>query len=101
MKGFARVGINPKTNVVVLSWLNSDNKNDVVDLAAVMNRGAFSVTENFPVSKAYTMFTLLGLRWIVVVGEPDGGTVVGVLTRESFMASNLKEKTGIDARAFE
>jgi len=101
MKGFARVGMNPKTNVVVLSWLNSDNKNDVVDLAAVMNRGAFSVTEDFPVSKAYTLFTLLGLRWIVVVGGPDGSTVVGLLTRESFIASNLKEKTEVDTRAFQ
>ena len=53
------------------------------------------VTSNFPLSKAYNLFTLLGLRWIVVVNL-EGGTVVGILTRESFLDSHVKEKTGID-----
>ena len=60
-----------------------------------------SVPEHFPLSKAYNLFTLLGLRWIVVVGGVDGGTVVGVLTRESFSESYLREKTGMDPRAFQ
>ena len=33
---------------------------------------------------------------IVVVGGSGGGDVVGVLTRESFLEANLKEKTGTD-----
>ncbi|VEU42657.1 unnamed protein product [Pseudo-nitzschia multistriata] len=85
MMGHARVGRNRRTNVLVISWLNPDNKYDVVDLASVMNRGAFSVPVDFPVSKAYDLFTLLGLRWIVVLGGPHGGSVVGILTRESFL----------------
>eukprot|EP00537_Pseudo-nitzschia_pungens_P002124 CAMPEP_0172361830 /NCGR_PEP_ID=MMETSP1060-20121228/5602_1 /TAXON_ID=37318 /ORGANISM="Pseudo-nitzschia pungens, Strain cf. cingulata" /LENGTH=986 /DNA_ID=CAMNT_0013084211 /DNA_START=98 /DNA_END=3058 /DNA_ORIENTATION=- len=101
LQGFARVGLNPRTNVVVISWLNPDCKDDVLDLAAVMNRGAYSVPEDFPLSKAYNLFTLLGLRWIVVVGGADGGTVVGLLTRESFLELNLKEKTGKYATYFE
>ena len=100
-KGFARVGRDRKNNVVVISWLNPDYKDDVLDLEAVMNRGTYIVPEHCPLSKAYTLFTLLGLRWIVVVGGPDGGTVVGLLTRESFLESYLKFKTGIDAKIFQ
>ena len=99
-EGFARVERDRKNNVVVISWLNPEYKDDVVDLEAVMNRGSYSVPEDFPLSKAYNLFTLLGLRWIVVVGGTDGGTVVGLLTRESFSDSNLKARTGVDAKAF-
>jgi CBS domain-containing protein len=100
-KGFARVGRDRKNNVVVISWLNPDYKDDVIDLEAVMNRGTYIVPEHFPLSKAYSLFTLLGLRWIVVVGGIDSGTVVGILTRESFLESYLKLKTGVDPRAFQ
>jgi hypothetical protein len=100
-KGFARVGRDRKINRVVISWLNPDYKDDVVDLEAVMNRGTYIVPEHFPLSKAYSLFTLVGLRWIVVVGGIDGGTVVGLLTRESFLESYLKQKTGVDARIFQ
>lgn len=97
---FARVGRDTSNNVVVISWLNPDYRDDVLDLEAVMNRGTYIVPEHCPLSKAYSLFTLLGLRWIVVVGGPDGGTVVGVLTRESFSESNLKAKTGMDSSLF-
>jgi len=89
----ARVGRCRKNNVVIIKWLNSKHKNDIVDLEAVMNRGTYTVPEDFPLSKAYNLFTLLGLRWIVVVGGIDGG-VVGMLTRESFLDSHVKERTG-------
>ena len=100
-KGFARVGRHRKNNVVVISWLNPDYKDDVLDLEAVMNRGTYIVPEHFPLSKAYSLFTLLGLRWIVVVGGIDSGTVVGILTRESFLESYLKLKTGVDPKTFQ
>jgi len=89
----ARVGRCRKNNVIIIKWLNSNNKNDVVDLEAVMNRGTYTVPEDFPLSKAFNLFTLLGLRWIVVVGGIDGG-VVGILTRESFLDSHVYERTG-------
>ena len=99
---FAKVGRDTTNNVVVISWLNPEYQNDVLDLEAVMNRGTYVVPEHCPLSKAYSLFTLLGLRWIVVVGGPDGGgTVVGVLTRESFSDSNLKSKTGMDSSLFQ
>ncbi len=97
---FAKVGRDPTNNVVVISWLNQNYQDDVLDLEAVMNRGTYIVPEHCPLSKAYSLFTLLGLRWIVVVGGPDGGKVVGVLTRESFSESNLKSKTGMDSSLF-
>jgi len=100
-KGFARVGRDLTNNVVKITWLNKNCKDCLVDLEAVMNLGTYSVPEHFPLSKAYNLFTLLGLRWIVVVGGVDGGTVVGVLTRESFSESYLREKTGMDPRAFQ
>lgn len=100
-KGFARVARHRKNNVVVISWLNPEYSDDVLDLEAVMNRGTYSVPEHCPLSKAYSLFTLLGLRWIVVVGGKDGGTVVGMLTRESFLDSYLKLKTGMDTKIFQ
>lgn len=93
-KEFARVGRDRNNNVVVISWLNPEFKDYVIDLEAVMNLGTYIVPEHFPLSKAYSLFTLLGLRWIVVVGGIDNGTVVGLLTRESFLESYLKLKTG-------
>ena len=99
-KGFARVGLDRKNNVVIIKWLNPIYKDDVVDLESVMNRGTYFVPEDFPLSKAYNLFTLLGLRWIVVVGGTDGCTVVGMLTRESFLDAHIKEYTGVDVSAF-
>ena len=98
--GFAQVKRDRRNNVLVISWLNPAHENDVVDMEAVMNRGTHIVAEHSPLSKAYNLFTLLGLRWIVVVGGMDGSTVVGMLTRESFQESYLKMKTGVDARIF-
>jgi len=99
-KGFARVGLDRKNHVVIIKWLNPIYKDEVVDLESVMNRGTYFVPEDFPLSKAYNLFTLLGLRWIVVVGGMDGCTVVGMLTRESFLDKHIKEYTGVDVSAF-
>jgi len=87
-EGFIRIRRSSVNNVVMITWLKPCHHENVVDLESVMNRGTFLVLETFPLSKAYRLFTLLGLRWIVVVN--DRGTVVGVLTRESFIDVNAK-----------
>jgi CBS domain-containing protein len=98
---FATVGQDPVEGNVVISWLNPANHDDVVNLEAVMNCGAYCVPEHFPVSKAYRMFTKLGLRWIVVVGGESGGEVVGILTRATLLNTHIYNQTGIDMSCFE
>lgn len=85
---FVRINRNKRGSIVV-SWHNKQFDNYWVDLAAVSNRGTYTVQEFCPVSKAYKMFTSLGLRHIVVLGGTSGGEVVGVLTRASFLQSNI------------
>jgi len=65
-----------------------------VDIAAVMNQGAYCVAAGLPLSKAYTMFTTLGLRHLVVLGGKDGGEVVGVLTRMNFTPDYIESHAG-------
>lgn len=95
--GFATVGRGPHGKVMI-PWMNPSHRNDVVNLQAVMNRGTFSVPEYFPLSKAYMLFTRLGLHWIVVVGE--NGQVVGMVDRGSLLPSHLQEKTGFNTTLF-
>ena len=92
--GFATVGRTADGNVVV-SWLNPDYESDHVNLASVMNRGAFCVPEYCPLSKVRYMFTRLGLRWIVVLGGASGGEVVGMVSRYNLLPSFIEESTGI------
>lgn len=87
--GFGRVGAGSDGRVVV-KWLHPDHEEKFVNLSAVMNRGAFSVPDYFPLSKAYTLFTTLGLRWIVVTGSQDGGKVVGILTRYNLLPAHIE-----------
>ena len=91
-KGFAKLKAGSDGRVVV-KWLHPDHEEKLVNLLAVMNKGAFSVPHYFPLSKAYTLFTKLGLRWIVVTGSPhsDGGCqqVVGILTRHNLTADHI------------
>jgi CBS domain-containing protein len=94
--GFARIGKDPIEGNVVISWLNPAHHNDVVNLEAVMNQGAYCVPEYFPVSKAYRLFAKLGLRWIVVIGGDTGGEVTGMLTRKNLLDSHIYTETGID-----
>ena len=63
-----------------------------VHVAAVMNRGAHTVTEFCPISTAKNMFTTLGLRHLVVLGGDTGGKVVGVLSRSNFLQKNINRK---------
>jgi chloride channel 7 len=95
--GFAIVGRGSHGKIVI-SWMNPSHRNNVINLQAVMNRGTFSVRDYFPLSKAYKLFTRLGLHWIVVV---DGyGQVVGMLNRGSLLPSHVKEKTGFDVSLY-
>eukprot|EP00980_Cylindrotheca_fusiformis_P031071 scaffold25794_cov132-Cylindrotheca_fusiformis.AAC.1 len=91
--GFARVGNVSGTGIVLIKWLNPTCKNKIVNLSAVMNRGAYCVPSYFPLSKAYTMFTKLGLRWIVVTGSNSGGKVVGILTRHNLLPAHVQACT--------
>ena len=93
--GFATVGQDRSGNVVVTS-LNPEFLNRYVNLAAVMNKGTFCVPSDFPISKAHSLFTQLGLRWIVVLGGISGGEVVGMLTRCSFSKSHIRDRTGTE-----
>jgi hypothetical protein len=63
-----------------------------------MNQGTYSVPEYFPLSKAYKLFTNLGLRWIIVVGGKSGGEVVGVLNRSTFLDVHIERRTGASSR---
>ncbi|KAL9189857.1 LOW QUALITY PROTEIN: hypothetical protein ACHAXT_009532 [Thalassiosira profunda] len=66
---FCTVNLNAAGNVVI-SWFDDSFAEYWVDLAAVANRGAYTVPEFCPVSKALNLFTSLGLRHIVVLGGP-------------------------------
>lgn len=97
--GFAKVGTGGTTGQnVIISWLNPKYKDRLVNLSAVMNRGALSVPDYFPLSKAYYMFTKLGKRWIVVTGGSQGGDVVGILTRETLLPSHIQDKNGANKK---
>ena len=64
--------------------LSESERNRLVDVAAAMNRGAYTVAHNTPLSKAYTLFTALGLRTLCVLGK--NGSVVGIVTRSNLQA---------------
>ncbi|KAL7535492.1 hypothetical protein ACHAXR_006526, partial [Thalassiosira sp. AJA248-18] len=91
---FGTVTRNAAGNVVV-SWYNAEFEQYWVDLAAAANRGTYTVPEFCPVSKAYKLFTALGLRHIVVLGGHTGGEVVGILTRASFLESHIEDESGL------
>uniref|UniRef100_A0A7S2XPI2 Chloride channel protein n=1 Tax=Attheya septentrionalis TaxID=420275 RepID=A0A7S2XPI2_9STRA len=81
-------------NLVV--FLADDDRGKHVDVASVMNQGAYCITESCPLSKAQSMFTALGLRHLVVLGGKYGGTVVGMITRCNLDERFIKERTGCD-----
>ena len=74
--------------------LSPQERNYNVDVAAAMNRGAYTVTQNCPLSKAYSLFTALGLRHLPVLGKD--GTVVGMLSRANFLPEHIEKHTGIE-----
>lgn len=67
-----------------------------VDIGAAMNRGAYSVVETTPVSKAYALFCSLGLRTLTVLGER--GKVVGIISRSNLMPEFMESRTGLRMR---
>ena len=76
-----------------ISWMDPKFKKYWVSVAAVMNRGTYTVNHFCPVSKAHYMFTRLGLRHLIVLGV--GGRVVGILTRINLLKDSIQERTGI------
>jgi CBS domain-containing protein len=86
-----RVDVDPRGNIVVR--VCTHERNSHVDIAAAMNKGAFTVTQNCPLSKAYGLFTSMGLRHLPVLG-PDG-KVIGLLTRSNFSPGHLERRTGL------
>ena len=104
---------------VFVAWLNPDYEYHWVNIGAVMNRGAYCVryahlvsfvvsttiadhfplsfnsSEFCPVSKAYNLFTMMGLRHLIVLGGESGGEVVGVLSRANFLPDYIKDRTGV------
>eukprot|EP00522_Entomoneis_paludosa_P007011 CAMPEP_0172443238 /NCGR_PEP_ID=MMETSP1065-20121228/3532_1 /TAXON_ID=265537 /ORGANISM="Amphiprora paludosa, Strain CCMP125" /LENGTH=1034 /DNA_ID=CAMNT_0013193407 /DNA_START=12 /DNA_END=3116 /DNA_ORIENTATION=+ len=89
----ATVALNQRGNVYI-SWIDPEHKDSWVPVGDVMNLGTYCVRDTMPVSKAYQMFTELGLRHLVVLGGESGGEVVGVLTRINFLTKFIEERTG-------
>lgn len=88
----ATVSLNQRGNVFV-SWLDPDHEDDWVPVCDVMNIGTYCVQDTTPLSKAYRLFTELGLRHIVVLGGESGGEVVGILTRMNFRSEFVSQRT--------
>jgi CBS domain-containing protein len=65
-----------------------------LDCAAAMNMGAYTVNQNCPISKAYTLFTAMGLRHLPVLGR--NGEVVGMITRSNFLPEFMEKRTGLE-----
>lgn len=107
---------------LVASCLDPAYRRYSVNLGAVMNRGTLCVrkcmllavvilcvvcpcnsisflfslsiiAEYTPVSKAYKLFTSMGLRYIVVTGGHSGGEVVGMLSRPNFLPEHIHNRT--------
>lgn len=73
--------------------LSESERGNLVDVGAAMNRGAFNVVQNTPLSKAYELFTALGLRTLCVLGK--GGSVVGMVTRSNLLPAYMESRTGL------
>ena len=70
---------------LIVSWVRPEFEGHWLDLASEANMGSCIVTEFCPVSKAYVIFTSMGLRHMIVFGGATGGEVVGILTRANFL----------------
>lgn len=91
---FCRVGV--RDDGTLVATLDPQYARKYVNVAAVMNRGTYCVTESCPVSKAYAMFTSLGLRHLIVLGGNTGGRVVGVVTRSNLSQEFMQERSGYE-----
>jgi CBS-domain-containing membrane protein len=81
----------PSHNLVVK--LSEIERHKLVDIGAAMNRGAYSVVQNTPLSKTYEIFTALGLRTLCVLGH--NGSVVGIVTRSNLLPEYMESRTGL------
>jgi CBS-domain-containing membrane protein len=81
-------------NGKIIVKVAAEEKEHHVDVAAAMNRGAYTVTQNCPLSKAYSLFTQMGLRHLPVLGKD--GTVVGIVTRSNLNTSYMERRTGLE-----
>ena len=86
------IGTNHRGNLFI-AWMDPAYKRHWVRVAAVMNRGTYTVNQHCPVSKAHAMFTALGLRHLIVLGAQ--GRVVGILTRINLLKESIQERTGV------
>lgn len=86
------VEYNREGNLVVN--LSSEEQLLHLDIAAVMNMGAYTVTQNCPLSKAYVLFAAMGLRHLPVLGRD--GNVVGMVSRSNFLPEYMEERTGLE-----
>lgn len=60
------------------------------DFAKDMNITVYTVSEEFAVSEAYTMFRTMGLRHLVVVNEMN--RLKGMITKKDLLEHSCKEK---------
>lgn len=88
-KTCASIGVGGKLVV----QLDKKDRQKTVNVAAVMNRGAYCVIETCPLTKAYEIVTSLGLQHLVVLGGESGGNVVGIVTRSNLLPHFVKERT--------
>jgi CBS domain-containing protein len=77
---------------LIVRLRDTDNQK-LVDIGAAMNRGAYSVVQNTPLTKAYEIFTALGLRTLPVLGK--SGVVVGIVTRSNLLPEYMEDRTGL------
>lgn len=61
-----------------------------VDVGAIMNKGAISVQEDCPLSRAFDIFTSMGLRHMPVL--KSDGTVAGMITRFDLSEEYVRER---------
>tara|TARA_B110000971_G_C19696320_1_gene357727 strand:+ start:107 stop:598 length:492 start_codon:yes stop_codon:yes gene_type:complete len=80
-----------KAGIIVIE-VSEESLNKHVDIGAVMNLAPHVVLENCPLSRAYKLFSSLGLRHLVVLGGVSGGEIVGLVTRANLLEENIREK---------
>ena len=83
------MGAAPLTGIIVVD-LNPVDRNRLVDVGSVMNIAPHVVLEDCPLSRGYRLFTHLGLRHLVVLGERGG--VRGIVTRANLLEESVGER---------
>jgi len=68
-----------------------DDKNKHVDVGSIMNRAAYSVSEDCPLSRVYDLFASMGLRHLPVLN--DHNRVVGIISRYNLSEDFIEKKT--------